>query len=408
MIFPQITKRLSTHKKLSATGLTNFSTFAAVKYQIREKMANSRFRAGLFAMVICPLVSIAGDRTVVWDKTENNPVIGASVISSKGIIMGITDSDGAICVEKKDFPLSLRSLGFEPLSVNEPADTIFMTPASYQLSEVVVTPEDRPITRVLTYAREYCTSASPSDTLQLYSEGMLEYFLCEGKVKGYKKSDANAKVVGLRRYGRMANSTGLDSIMRPNGNGDVTYLTFLTAITSVPDYVITETEAMKSGEKSDTIRGKYFPKYIYRKSDNLFTVDRDALADHKDHKWSLWVFKLLGLTMEIENAKMKTAYNITATGKYGVQDYVYDTCNLHILSKGKVMRKLLSMNGNIGIDSYIEQYPVEIEYLTVEEYKEKRKKDDDETLPIAIPDNAQPLASPIQSLVDRIDRELPR
>lgn len=112
--------------------------------------------------------------------------------------------------------------------------------------------------------------------------------------------------------------------------------------------------------------------------------------------------------MEIENAKMKTAYNITATGKYGVQDYVYDTCNLHILSKGKVMRKLLRMNGIIGIDSYIEQYPVEIEYLTVEEYKEMRKKGDDETLPIAIPDNAQPLASPIQSLVDRIDRELPR
>lgn len=362
----------------------------------------------MLATVICPLVSMAGNKTVVWDKSESSPVIGASVISSKGIILGTTDADGAISIDIRDYPLSLRSMGFEPLTVSHPADTIVMTPASYQLGEVVVTPEGRPITRILTYAREYCTSASPSDTLQLYSEGMFEYFLCEGKVKGYKKSDAKAKLRALRRFGRMANSAGLDSIMRPDGSGEVTYLTFLTAGVSLPEEETAEAPAMAAGETADTIRGKYYPKLIYRKSDNLFTVERDALADEKDHKMSPWFFKLLGLTMDIENATIKTAYNVSASGKYGLQDYVYSTCNLHILSKGKLMKKLLRTNGNINVDSYIEQYPVEIEYLTVDEYKELRKAEDDETLPITVPCFAQPLASPIQSLVDRIERELPR
>ncbi len=362
----------------------------------------------MLATVICPLMSIAGNKTVVWDKSENSPVIGASVISSKGIILGTTDADGAISVGPEDYPLSLRSMGFEPLTVSHPADTIVMAPTSYRLSEVVVTPGDRPITRVITYAREYCTSASPSDTLQLYSEGMFEYFLCDGKVKGYKKSDAKAKVRALRRFGRMANSAGLDSIMRPDGSGEVTYLTFLTAGVSLPEEETAEAPAMAAGETADTIRGKYYPKLIYRKSGNLFTVERDALADEKDHKMSPWFFKLLGLTMDIENATIKTAYNVSASGKYGLHDYVYNTCNLHILSKGKLMKKLLRTNGNINVDSYIEQYPVEIEYLTVDEYKELRKAEDDETLPITAPDFAQPLASPIQSLVDRIERELPR
>lgn len=242
----------------------------------------------MLAPVICPLVSIAGNKTVVWDKTENSPVIGAAVISSKGIILGTTDANGAISVDARDYPLSLRSMGFEPLSVSNPADTIVMIPASYQLGEVVVTPEGRPITRILTYAREYCTSASPSDTLQLYSEGMFEYFLCEGKVKGYKKSDAKAKLRALRRFGRMANSAGLDSIMRPDGSGEVTYLTFLTAGVSLPEEETAEAPAMAAGETTDTIRGKYYPKLIYRKSGNLFTVERDALADEKDHKMSPW------------------------------------------------------------------------------------------------------------------------
>ncbi len=372
-----------------------------------RKTVNS-LRALMLATVICPLVSIAGNKTVVWDKTENSPVIGAAVISSKGIILGTTDANGAISVDARDYPLSLRSMGFEPLSVSNPADTIVMIPASYQLGEVVVTPEGRPITRILTYAREYCTSASPSDTLQLYSEGMFEYFLCEGKVKGYKKSDAKAKLRALRRFGRMANSAGLDSIMRPDGSGEVTYLTFLTAGVSLPEEETAEAPAMAAGETTDTIRGKYYPKLIYRKSGNLFTVERDALADEKDHKMSPWFFKLLGLTMDIENATIKTAYNVSASGKYGLHEYVYSTCNLHILSKGKLMKKLLRTNGNINVDSYIEQYPVEIEYLTVDEYKELRKAEDDETLPITVPNFTQPLASPIQSLVDRIERELPR
>lgn len=180
----------------------------------------------LFLLIALSIgLKIFPNAIVLTDNTYGAPIIGASVISANGMIVGITDENGKIEVKQTDYPLSIRSLGYQALTLPfQNVDTIYMAPASYTLNEVVVTPGDRPITRVLTYAREYCTGATPNDTLQLYCEYMLEYYFAEGKIKGYKQYHASPHTVGVKRCARIVKGSELDSIMRPKYDDDVANL----------------------------------------------------------------------------------------------------------------------------------------------------------------------------------------
>lgn len=358
------------------------------------------------AAVVCAISSF-GNNLVVWDSIEQSPVVGASVISSKGIIMGVTDVNGTIRADRGDYPLSVRSIGYESGVATVLTDTLFMAPATYAISEVTVTPSDRPISRVVTYAREYCTGATPTDTMQMYGEYMLEYFFADGKVKGFKKSDSNARELARRCYGRLANSAGLDSILRPTFEDDMAAISFLKIINLMPSSEREAPQAILNGATSDTVAGKYGPKLAFRKFNDLFTVDCDGLADHKDHHWEPWFFKMFGLTMDMTAAKWQRAYRFNEAGKYGLSDFLYSTCNLHIIAKGKLFKKILHVKDAMEIDCYIEEYPVAIEYLTVDEYQAIRKDKVDRTADFSIPSITLSLAPSIQHLVDRVSREIP-
>lgn len=365
-----------------------------------------------FWLILISLIISEGllyaDKITVIDITDKTPLSGVSVISSNGLILGFTDDNGRIDVGNGDFPLSLRSMGYESSLISDFQDSIFLTPAVYCLSEVEIKPGERPITRVITYAREYCTGATPSDTLQMYNEYLLEYFFAEGKLKGYDKSDSRPYSRNEKRYGRIANSSGLDSVMRPKYNDDIASLSFLSNMAFLPYEIIEETEKMKNGVKADTIQGKYYPKFVYSKNDNFFTVNCDALSDHKDHKWSPWFFKMLGMTMEMQKAEWSLLYTSNEEGKYGIYDFIFGIYNLQVIGKGKVLKRMIGVKDAIDIYCYIEQYPLEIESLTLEEYKDLKadyfiRKEEFRT-----PANIQQLPETIENLVNRIDAEIPQ
>ncbi len=341
------------------------------------------------------------------DGGDKAPVAGASVISSNGMIVGTTDKRGRIRVERKDLPLSVRSLGYESVTITSTdRDSVFMTPATYSLSEVVINSAERPITRVVTYAREYCTGATSTDSLQLYSEYILEYFVADGKVKGYRKSDRSARIKGVRRYGRVSNSQGLDSVMRPGERDELTVLSFIEDMASVPSEGLAETEAMRGGLAADTVQGKYYPKLIYRKNNGLFSIRRDGLADNKEHQWSPWYFRMIGLTLEMRRADTSMIFRQNSGGRYGLNDFIYSTCNLHFVGKGRLLKHVLEVKDAVDMYCYIEQYPVEIRRLTVDEYKGLRDGNDcDENF--KMPVNVQPQAAAVKALVSRVNREIP-
>ena len=359
------------------------------------------------ALLASVATSYAEKTVTLADGSDRSALAGVSVFSSNGLIIGLSDGDGKIAVTPGDYPLSFRCLGYEALTLSDAeADSVMMMPASYNLAEVEVNPVDRPITRVLTYAREYSSGASPTDTLQLYSEYMLEYFFVDGKVKGYKKSDSTAKARACRRYGRIANSQGLDSVMLPKPGDELAMLSFGELNAFVPYDSREETEQIKNGAVTDTIPGKYSPKYIYRKTNGLFRVDCDVLSRYKNHKWSPLFFKLMGMTMEIDDASWTVIYNGNKTGIYGLYDFIYGSFNFHILVKGKMFRWLMGVKQALEVNCYIEQYPVEIEHLSVDEYKEIRKQRKDQPLPFIMPDNLQPLPPAVEHLIERITPEI--
>ncbi|MDE6535296.1 MAG: hypothetical protein K2K82_04720 [Muribaculaceae bacterium] len=344
----------------------------------------------------------ARDYVTLADVGDKSPVVGASVISSNGLIIGITDTSGAIRVRKSDYPLSVRSLGYEPMTLSSAErDTVFLTPATYELAEITVAPEDRPITRVLTYAREYCAGATPTDTMQMYGDYMVEFFFAEGKVKGYDKRHQFPHVMACRRYGRLANAAGLDSIMRPKSGDDIAAISFFENMAFVPFESTELTDKMKTGAQTDTVAGKYGPKFVYQLNNGYFSVSCDVLSDHKNHTWSPWFFKVLGLTMDMDQVDFNLIYRQNPSGKHDIYDFISGTYNMHILGRGKQLKKMMGVDDAININCYVEQYPVRIEHLTIEEYKEVKKNYYSRAESFQRPANLQPLAPAIESLVGR-------
>lgn len=360
----------------------------------------------LLALSIGP--KIFSNAIVLTDSTDRTPIIGASVISQNGMIIGITDDNGRIEVKPNDYPLSIRCMGYEALTQpNQNVDSIYMTPASYTLKEVVVAPTDRPITRVVTYAREYCTGSTPNDTLQFYCEYMLEYYFADGKVKGYSKSHQSSHMVAVKRYGRIVKGNELDSVMRPKYDDDITTLSFMSNMAFVPYEKMELTDAMKAGAVADTVHGKYFPKFTYRLNNGYFSVDCDALSNYKTHSFNPWFFKMLGMTMDMKQANWTMMYRQNDRGVYDLTDFIYNTGNLCIIGKGKLLKKMIGVTDAIEINGYIEQYPIEIERLTVDEYKEQKKTYYEHREDFKMPDNVQPLAPAIQKLLNRVNSQIP-
>lgn len=361
----------------------------------------------LFLSISVLFVALAGAAsettvTLVGDD-DSMPVSGATVMSGSGVILGVTDADGRIKVNiTTDFPLSLRSLGYKAMSVLSMCDTVRLSPETYRLSEVSVNPADRPITRVLCYAREYCSGTAGRDTMQMYCESMTESFVTVGKVKGYDKTDGRLRYRALKRYERFVDPSGCDSVVSPTHDDEVSVLSFLEMIGYIPVKELTVTDDIKGRDMMAVVQGKFFPSMIYRKDRNLFTATCDHLADYKDHKFSPWFLKAFGLTLEMTQMQSSVAYSLSDNGRYGLSDFVFETSNIHAIAKGKLFKKIFHTKEPVEIDCYIELYPVEIQYLTIEEYKEM--KNNTGRIDFQEPLNLQPLTPAIERLIEKVDK----
>ncbi|MCI9285681.1 MAG: carboxypeptidase-like regulatory domain-containing protein [Muribaculaceae bacterium] len=357
----------------------------------------------IFILLLLSAGIVRGDDLVIVDAADGSPVIGASVTGRSGIISGITDISGTVRgMSPADYPYTVHSLGYKNTIVSASADTLRLVADTYSLPEVVVKPGERPVIRTLSYVREYCTGASGSDTIQMFSEYMAETFVIDGKekVKGYKSYDARPTVKNARRVARIVKA-GTDSVSTPTDNEE--FLSFFECISFIPTETFTESDSLRSGlVPADTVHGKYYPKRIMRRTDNLFIVQNDGLADKKGHKWSPMFFKLLGLTMEMQTVNASLAYAANDKGVYGRDDFIYGTYSSHILGKGKWIRKMLSVDKPIDMDCYVEMYPVSTTRLTVDEYKAQR--DDWTRIPFEVSPLAQPLHSSVQRMIDRLGK----
>lgn len=354
----------------------------------------------LFATI--SVMCFAEKTIVFYDRGISEPIAGVTVIGKEGLILGCTNQYGKIDVNDKSFPLSISCIGYESSTISEPSDTIYLSAAVYSLPEVEINTAERPIIRVVSYAREYSTGATASDTLQLFSEYMLESFIADGKVKGYSKSDAHAKIAARKCIGRNANKNGLDSIYSPGKNDELAMLSFIDIVSDLPNHTFKETETIKNGATADSIAGRYATEYRIKKANNLYLLQRDLLSNYENHKLSPTIFKLFGLTMDLEEISLTAGYLVNEKGEYYIPDLLYTTATMRVNGRGKMFKYIFKVDQSIMLDTHIEQYPVATEYLTVEEYKEL-KKDKNRVVNFEIPSIATDLPPAIHQLKQHLE-----
>lgn len=351
--------------------------------------------------VLCSSAGVYAGKIVIVDGSDLSPVAGVTLIANSGLILGMTETDGSINVAADAIaPITIRCLGYKPLLCNELADTIRLEVESYPLAEVNVAPADRPITRVLFNAREYCSGATANDTAQIYGIYMVECFLADKSVKGYKKEDGRAKVRARKLYTRTAKSDGTDSVSTATARNEDSMPSFVEMCDFNVNTMQDEPEKIVAGAISYSEPGKFGPKTSHRKSNGIYKVSTDMLADQKDHRYSPLLLKMLGATMVFKKMQITSAYQVGSSPKHSADDMIYKTVALNLSAEGKLIKKALGVDSNIDLSGYIEFYPVEVMHLTVDEYKEARKETGE--IKFIEPKTALPMVPAVKRIVEKV------
>lgn len=337
-------------------------------------------------------------RIKVVDSEDSTPLAAATVFANSGIIIGLTDDQGFITIASdSDFPVTVKCLGYDPGQSRAGEAEVRLEHSVFELQEVVVTPVDRPVLRVLCYIREYVSGATSTDTLVCYNEHMGDFFLpTRKKIKGFK-AQTSPRFLRSRCYSRMANNDGLDSIFVPKYRDDSFCWEDLV---SMPSENVTESDIIKSGSNIDSIQGKHGVKQILRKSsESTYTIQTDYLADSKNHKISPFIFKLLGLSIDITELQGSWIYQTNEGGVYSPADIVSGIFSLSVSGRGKWIKKAFRSETPVQMHSFYEIYPIEVEYLTVEEAKDLLYENPPR-VSMTISPNATPLDPSTQRMVD--------
>lgn len=354
-----------------------------------------RFLFLLLCMSACACGMCA--RTVVADATDRSPLAAASVFDSSGTMVALTDSCG---VFDTALPVAVRCLGYEPARLEAQADTLFMTPASFELPEMTFNLAEREVLRLICYVREYLGMTTSRDTTAVFAEYMVDYMLPVKKLKKYK-GRATPRILGRRCVARIAMpGGGNDSIsVNPDemtelwlqlagmhGGKDGEYKNF-------PDSIL-----HADGEYAEP--GKYGPRVVYRVQPEVISVAADGLADRKNHRWSPWIFKLIGCTIDFSDMCISRAYNRTPKGSTRPEELLMSTISMKAVGRGKFLRKALDSKTPVSVNCFFEVYPVDREYLTVLEAKASDSDSPAET-EIMVPAHAMPLDAATERLLER-------
>lgn len=312
-------------------------------------------------------LAAVGERVAVVDGADGMPLPGATVFGSSGTIVGLTDTDGVIRVDNvADFPLTVRCLGYESAVCPRGQSRVELATATYALGEMVVVPVERPVVHMVCYIREYISGVTGTDTIMNFNEHMGDFFVHVRKIKGFK-AVLSPRFLRSRLYSRIADSSGRDSIFRPDYRDD----TFAwEQLMSMPKGKVDLGERICAGAAVDTIMGKHGVKELLRRNGNNLTIKTDWLADSKNHTMSPFFFKLLGLTIDLTELQTSWIVSTSDNCSYTAADIVSGTFSVKVTGRGKWIRKAFHTDTPVEMYSFYEVYPMTTDYLTVEQAKD--------------------------------------
>ena len=336
----------------------------------------------------------------VIDSTDRSPISAASIFDATGNMVGFTWSDGEFSeIPASAYPVTLRCMGYEQLIIERPENKTWeMTPIVYELEEVVVVPVKRNILKQTFYVREYFSMSNETDTVTFFNEHMADRFVPTSKDAKFG-GKSKLRLLESRQYGHYQ-LFGQDSITT---NPETMFPSMVTIFEPI-DKEIAIPESFKKATKFHEVPGKSGMELIAKQNDQTFTISVDALADTKDHKISPWPLKLLGFTMEINQAYVTQAYRVNDKGIYQPKDLLEFRIVMQADGRGKYLRKALKSDKPVVIRCMVEMYIVDRDYLSKEEAKAAYKNKPTD-VKFVIPSTVPPLNEATRRMVERANAE---
>lgn len=339
-------------------------------------------RMWLMIAAICMTVAAVAQTLVVDENGE--PMIGALILNNSSKPVGIVDKDGIMPeFAPGNFPLTIRSLGYEDTRVDTPTSRVVMKDAAYALSEVTVTPGDRPACRVVCYVRETSGMMNDRDTMLVTAQYMVDFMLKDNpKAKGFPTWDSPRV---LNREIELSRSAA----GRINEN-EIDVLSWYKFFRMSDENISFPASLHGKTSGNFTTKSKKLDNdmVIYQLTPSRFSIFSDNLADREGHSWSPGLAKLLGATMDIYEFWTKSVYNFSPQETYNFRNTIAKTFSVKVLGRGRLFRSFFNSQTPVDMTSYCEIYPVAIEYLTPQEAKEL-KKEKEPTYPMTVPANAR-------------------
>lgn len=196
----------------------------------------------------------------------------------------------------------------------------------------------------------------------MYNEHMGDFFVGDGKLKGFKTND-KPRFLTSRLRARVTNSEqNLDSIFVPEFRND------MVSWEQLIEFPKRRVE-IKTGKKS----GEFGIRETVTRAGELTTIRTDFLADEKNHRMSPLLFKLIGFSMDITTLQRTMIVSPSGGSSYNGADIRSATFTFDATATGKWIKKAFHTDSPVHMYAYFEVYPVEVEYLTIEQAKNLQK-----------------------------------
>ena len=367
-------------------------------------MIVAKLRLTLFSILAGFAIASVAQVKVV-DATNDNVVILAQVINSKGQLAGFTTKDGFLPADVKPAPgITIQHMAYEPYALTA-ADiteqTVRLTPRTYNVDEVVIKGAKQDYVYLRGYYRKYGTENWLDTLKQSYAEGMLEYVVKNSDwAFGKKPRVLTADVYEIDTYGdsicktyhKFNDEKKLSSVSRFLPDLDAELL-----INSI------KVEKLDFSLNADTLQGKFWPKAYFAKSGNTINVGTDLLANKEDHTMRFPLLNtLLGIDIKLTDINQNQLYHQREKGQYKFSSLVgISECNAALIG-GRRVAKSFKKKYNVEVSKkdypvkahyYSEVYFTEMEYISKERAKElKKQKEYDTSIKNEIPENVPELS----------------
>lgn len=303
---------------------------------------------------------------VVADSATGCPLSDVVVFDLHGKYIGTCESDGALpFIYSDEYPVTVRLMGYEERNIPvATTDTIFMKEQILELPEFVVESREHRVLHMLAYVREYSTLSTYSDTIFMFREKMVDYMLpSDNKVRfnGWN----NPRILTSKSYYRFTNSLGLDSV------SDCCNQHFSWADwVGIPPTALVPAALTSLAEGTDSVRGRYGAKEVWKKNDNRITLDVNVINDATSRRWvpNLSLFFRDGI--DFEQFKIRFHFDNVISGVIAPIDLCAYSFNIESNGRGRGMFMFNRVDEPFFVSTYAEVYVVDKEFITVKEAKQ--------------------------------------